>query len=388
MVNIGIICEYNPLHLGHQKQFRLIREKLGNDCRIICLMSGDYVQRGMPAFTEKTIRAQAAVLSGADLVLELPVNCSLASAEGFATGGVRILSSFCDYLCFGTETQDETALMVSAEALLSPVYPPLLKKALKQGCSFPVARQTALEEMGFPGTAVTLPNDILALEYCKAILAQGTSMKPLPIFRAGSYHADTPDSKNPSASSLRRLAYSGQSFLDYLPVSSRSCFANAPLYAIEAGERAILGKLRTMTDAEFEALPYGSEGLWRKLMHASRRQPTLEAILADVKSKRYTRSRLDRMIMCAFLGLDRETMDTPAPYARILAFNDRGRAVLKDVKESASLRNAGEPVADLWWETEKRCGDLYGLFRIDGISAPGYAEHQRVFYAGSLEAGT
>ena len=103
MKTVGIICEYNPLHLGHAKQFQMIRDRLGEDTVIVCLMSGNFVQRGAPAIIDKTLRAKAAVCCGADLVLELPITCALSSAEGFAVGGVRILGSFCDYLCFGAE---------------------------------------------------------------------------------------------------------------------------------------------------------------------------------------------------------------------------------------------------------------------------------------------
>ena len=101
MKTVGIICEYNPLHRGHQKQINRIREHFGPDTAVCCLMSGNYVQRGAPAIVDKSIRARAAILAGADLVLELPITCALSSAEGFAAGGVRILSSFCDVLCFG-----------------------------------------------------------------------------------------------------------------------------------------------------------------------------------------------------------------------------------------------------------------------------------------------
>ena len=147
-MTVGIICEYNPLHLGHLKQIRLIREHFGEDTAIVCAMSGDYVQRGMPAIIGKSSRAEAALANGADLVLELPVTAALSSAEGFAAGGVRILSRMCDVLCFGTETADEEMLMQTAQALLSDRFPPLLKEQLALGLSFPAARQAALAQMG------------------------------------------------------------------------------------------------------------------------------------------------------------------------------------------------------------------------------------------------
>ena len=140
---VGIICEYNPLHNGHVKQFGIIRDLLGRDTRIVCLMSGNYVQRGAPAIFDKSLRAQAAVMCGADLVLELPVTYALSSAEGFAAGGVRILGGFCDYLCFGSETGSTDTLLNTASALLSPAFPPMLHVGLDEGLSFPAARSAA-----------------------------------------------------------------------------------------------------------------------------------------------------------------------------------------------------------------------------------------------------
>ena len=120
MRTVGIICEYNPFHLGHKKQIDWIKAYFGGDCAVVCLMSGNFVQRGHPAIFDKSHRAKAAILSGADLVLELPVTCALSSAEGFARGGVEILGKFCDYLCFGCETGSENILKDTAKALLSP----------------------------------------------------------------------------------------------------------------------------------------------------------------------------------------------------------------------------------------------------------------------------
>ena len=166
----------------------------------------------------------------------------------------------------------------------------------------------------------------------------------------------------------------------FVPSEARVWLEKAPLHALEAGERAMLGKLRTMTDAEFEALPYGSEGLWRKLMHACRQQGTLEEILTATKSRRYTRSRLDRMVMCAFLGITAADLSMQIPYTRVLAFTSRGRAVLKEGKRHTSFLNAGEAAEHPYWELEKRCSDLYGLFCTQGPEAPGQEPLRRIHY--------
>ena len=378
MKTVGIVCEYNPLHKGHSRQLQLVREHFGSDCAIVCAMSGSFVQRGAPAILDKSIRAEAAVRCGADLVLELPVTCALSSAEGFAAGAVKALQGLCDVLCFGAETPQKDLLLDTARCLLSPAFPPLLRQAMDTGLSFPAARQQALEAMGLP--ALVNPNDILGVEYCKAILQQPSPMDIFPIHRPGSYHATEPDKENPSATALRQRMLRGERWLEYVPPEAGELFASAPLHELHAGELAVLARLRTMTDAEFEALPYGSEGLWRKLMHTSREKANLEEILTAVKSKRYTRSRLDRMVMCAFLGITRETMAMEIPYSRILGFSDRGRQLLNTAKKNRILLNPGEAFPHPYWELEKRCGDLYGLFCTEAPEPPGVEERRRVYY--------
>ena len=379
MKTVGIICEYNPLHLGHKKQLDIIRAQRGTECGIVCLMSGSFVQRGAPAVFDRSLRAKAAVLAGADLVLELPVTVSLSSAEGFAAGGVSILGGFCDELCFGAETADEAILMDTAGALLSDSFSPALRAHLDAGMSFPAARTAALEDLGMDTDILFTPNNILAVEYCKAILAQRCNMKPFPICREGGYHDEAPDAENPSATALRRLMQEGQDWSAYIPVEAWSCFDGASIHTLAAGERAILARLRTMTDEEFEALPYGSEGLWRKLMHAARSEATLEQIAAATKSKRYTRSRIDRMILCAFLGLTKADIAAPAPYARVLALNDKGREILKNARNSMNLPNIGDKTGHTYETIENRCDALYGLFALDGPGSPEVKD--RVFCA-------
>ena len=375
MKTVGIICEYNPFHLGHKKQFDIIRQTFGPETAIVCLMSGNFVQRGAPAIFDKSFRAWAAIDSGADLVLDLPVTYALSSAEGFAAGGVRILSSVCDTLCFGTENGSKDSLLSTAASLLAPDFSEKLRIELDKGLSFPAARAAALGD----DSLLRNPNDILGVEYCKAILAQDSPMDIFPIHREGSYHADTPDAENPSATSLRSRIAEGAPWLSYIPASAHPAFENAATHTLTAGERAILARLRTMTDADFEALPYGSEGLWRKLMHACRDSATLEEILVKTKSKRYTRTRIDRMILCAFLGITSDRLASPAPYARVLGFTDAGRSLLKKARETGLFPHTGDTVDDAYQSFETRCDDLYGLFAVDKPESAGMTFHRRVY---------
>lgn len=373
----GIICEYNPLHLGHKKQLDAVRaaDPSGG---IVCLMSGNFVQRGAPAIFDKLLRAKAAVLSGADLVLELPVTAALSSAEGFAAGGVKILSRFCDNLCFGAENADVELLMGLARALMSSDFSERLRMELDKGLSFPAARQAALDAMGLDASVLALPNNILATEYCKAILAQSASMQPFVIHRQGGYHDTMPDKENPSATALRQRIEACGDWQSYVPDSA--VFAGAAIHTLQQGEKAILSRLRTMTDGEFEALPYGSEGLWRKLMHAAREQATLEDMIAATKSKRYTRTRIDRMVMCAFLGITENILSSPAPYVRVLGFNDKGRQILKKARESGVFVNIGEKQDHPYQALEDRCGSLYGLFTKDIPEAADRENKYRIYY--------
>lgn len=377
MKTVGIICEYNPLHLGHKHQIDQIRSVCNSDDSIVCLMSGNYVQRGEPAVFHRSHRARAALAAGADLVLELPVTASLSSAEGFAYYGVSILSGLCHKLCFGAECNDSTLLLKAAEALLSDAFSPALKEELKKGISFPAARQAALSKLGVDSQILSQPNNILAVEYCKAILSQNSPMKPMPILRRGNYHDETPDPENPSATSLRIKLSEGSSWLDFIPVEAHSCFSDAQIHTLSAGERAILGRLKTMTDEEYALLPFGSEGLWRKLMHAARKYSTLDEIINATKSKRYTRTRINRMILCGFLGITAADLSVPAPYVRVLAFNEKGRQILNQAKDTCNFVNIGESTDSPYQALETRCDRLYSLF---SQQTPTVQPNERIYY--------
>lgn len=375
MKNIGVICEYNPFHNGHARQLAAMRAQ-GS---AICLMSGNYVQRGEPALLDKHLRARAAISAGADLVLELPITCALRSAEGFAAGGVKILSSlgFVDSLCFGSETGTAETLLQTARLLRTEEFSLALRRELKSGVSFPRARQLALEAIGGGGAPVEHPNDILAVEYCKAILATGGTLMPMVLRRAGSYH-DSLDPENPSASALRAM----DDWTGYVPDEALALMRTGQRHTVQAGERAWLARLRFMPEEEFEALPYGGEGLWRKVARACREERTLEDIVQAAKSRRYTRTRLMRLLLCAFLGVTEQRLAQPAPYVRILAMNARGQALLRQGKKTGSvcLVHPGQTPPDReYWELERRAADLYGLFAAQSIGAPAAEKKSRIY---------
>lgn len=373
MKTVGIICEYNPFHNGHAKQLRAI------DGVKVCLMSGNFVQRGEPAIMDKYVRAKAALLCGADLVLELPVTVAIRSAEGFADGGVDIFDRLgcIDELSFGSEHGNIRELLSAARCLLSEDFPPLLRSELASGISFPAARQRALERLGANVDLLTCPNDILALEYCKALLRRNSAIVPHVLRREGNYH-ESFDAENPSASTLRSF----DGWDGFVPAAALEVYRSAPRYHVSAGERAWLARLRSLREEEFAALPYGSEGLWRKVMRACRTEATLSGIIAAAKSKRYTHTRLMRLLLCAYLGISEEILSRPAPYVRVLAASSAGQAVLRRAKKSGALPliNAGETPDDCEYrELERRVSDLYGLFCIGTQPPVGVEKAARIF---------
>ena len=384
MRTAGIICEYNPFHLGHEKQLRILRERLGEDTAAVCLMSGNYVQRGAPAVFDKMTRARAAVEAGADLVLELPITGVLSSAEGFAKTGVEVLDRLgtVDTLCFGCEYGDGAALMETARTLLREDYAAALSAATETGISYPAARQRVLESLGGNGTVLESPNDILGVEYCKALLERGSKIEPLAILRAGDYHAEAPDADNPSASAVRSLLEAGEDWRNFVPQTLRSLYENAEVHTMQAGERAVLARLRGLSPEQWARTAHGGEGLWSKVMKAAWEAATVEEILTAAKSKRYPRTRLQRLLLCAYLGATEEDLKRPVSYVRVLAFDEKGAGVLRQAKKcgSISIINAGEQPEDWsYWELERRAARLYGLFAAGKIGTM-TEEKQRIYH--------
>lgn len=374
MKTIGVICEYNPFHNGHAKQLSLLREQGA----VVCLMSGNYVQRGEPAVLDKLARARAALACGADVVLELPLTYAIRSAEGFADGAVDLFTKLgcVDTLAFGCEETDEEKILATAKALLTPEFPGFLKIELAVGRSFPAARQRALERLGADAELLRAPNNILAVEYCKAIVRRGETITPLMMHREGSYHLSD-DPENPSASFLRGR----EDWTGFVPEAALAAFRDAPRYSSAAGERAWLARLRAMSDEEFAALPYGGEGLWRKVAAACRTERTLEDVITAAKSKRYTRTRLMRLLLCAYLGISEQRLNEEAPYMRVLAVSERGQSLLREMKKLGMVPvvNPGAlPPEPDYWRLEQRAAALFGLFCCGELGAPDAERRARI----------
>lgn len=371
----GVIAEWNPLHKGHVHMLKEIRETLGADTAVICCMGGDFVQRGDLAVIGREARAAAAVESGADLVLELPLPWAVSSAEKFAEGGVGVLlaTGLVDTLCFGSECGDSAAIRETASLLLREAFPPLLREELAKGVSFPAARQKAAERLGArsalsAGEVLARPNDILGVEYCKALLRRGSSIRPLAILRQGTGHGETRlrEAALPSASAIRVLLRAGErdAALACMPPAMRERFraeekaGRAPVF-YETVERAILYRLRSMRREDFAALDEGREGLSNRLYRASRDAVSVKEFLARAKTKRYPLSRLRRMALLACLDLPPGGCPAAPPYLRPLAMNGTGRALLARMRTRAAV-----PLIMKTGQARKAGGEIWNLFSL------------------------
>lgn len=344
-MNYGIVAEFNPFHNGHKHIIDILRNN-GNNT-VTAVISESFVQRGECACASPDVRTRMALSSGVDLVLSLPVAYATASAERFAEGGVTVLGSLgcIDKLVFGSESGDVETLKKCAEAITSEEFSPMLENRLNEGVSFPTARQRALRDMFGDAFADALSssNDILGVEYIKAINKFGFDMLPTAIKRVGAEHDSKEFCGNVlSASAIRDIFKNGGDFYQFMPREAADIFSeavseNKAPADFSKLENAILYKLRSMSVDEFAALPDIAEGLEFRFVEAVRKSVTLSEILEKVKTKRYTHSRLRRIVICALLGITKSDFSAPIPYIRVLGFNKKGAEVLKQAKNNAVL---------------------------------------------------
>ncbi len=366
---IGVVSEFNPFHLGHLEHLSQSRAALGGeDVPVVCVMSGDFVQRGGPAVFDKHLRAEAAVLSGADLVFELPLPWCNASAEGFARGGVGLLESLgvVTHLSFGSETGELAPLAALAMAAAEPETVEKIKEQMAGGMSFAAAREKVLHEvLGPEARLLQTPNNILAVEYLKALFALDSAMIPMTTRRTGPGHDEqlTAGARR-SASQLRAMMEAGEDIAPYLPASA----GTLPLRAMALGrgpvtmaslEGPILARLRMLREEDLCALPDATEGLGNRLYKAVRREATVEGILSAVKTKRYPLSRLRRMVMSGALGIRKDMGGPAVPYARLLASTERGRSLLRTMGKTSTVPLLNKPATAR--KLEGPAGEIFRL---------------------------
>lgn len=359
MNTVGVVCEYNPFHLGHAYHLDRSRALLGGDAAVICVMSGDFVQRGEAALYTKYARAEAACRCGADLVAELPLPWCLASAEGFARGAVGLLGLLgAEYLSFGSEAGELRPLKELAEELLKPETEEEIRALLAaQGAlSYAAARQRVLERrLGPAGALLSEPNNILAVEYLKAIAAQGLKMRPMTVRRLGAGHDAPAEGPGPrSASALRAALSAGENTDAFLPQAAAEVFCRERARGRELADKslleaALLSRLRQLDRDAFAALPDASGGLGERLFRAVRQEGSLEAVCAAARSKRYPLARVRRVCLRACLGVTAGMDEGVPPYARILAASERGRELLRSLRKESRVPLLTKPAAVKTW---------------------------------------
>lgn len=366
---IGIVGEYNPFHYGHMHHITETKKLMGEDCPVVCAMSGDFIQRGEAAVYSKFARAEATVRSGVDLVLELPLPWVLSSAEGFARGAVGMLGAtgVVTHLSFGSECGEVEVLETIAETLIDPLIGADIRAELAsdEGIAFAAARQRAVaKRLGEMSCQLETPNNILAVEYIKAIYNLGLNLKPVTIQRFGSGHDELSGEGYKSAAEIRRMISGGKDIASELPESAYAVYrreeklGRGPVTP-ESLESAIISRLRMLPDKAYAALPDTGEGLHNRIARAAKEECSLDAILAAGKSKRYALSRIRRIIMCAALGISAQMSAETPPYARVLAANSRGCSLLRDMGEKSRIPVITKPAE------VKSCGDeCRGLFEL------------------------
>lgn len=372
----GVVAEFNPFHNGHEHLINTV--KTNKDTLVVAVMSGNFVQRGEPAIISKFARAKAAVLCGADLVLELPLPYSISTAMYFANGAIDVLNSLgiVDTLCFGSESGDITPLVAAASKLNNPELKVELKKELSKGLTFAAARQNAFEKISpfVKSNVLENPNDTLAIEYILAAERLGMNVEYKAIKRIGTGHDSSVKTDSfCSASELRKTP----SLLDlkepFMPQKSYEIFAEeikAKHYSsIYLLDRAMVAHLRTLTPERLRLAPDISEGLENRIITAANNFSTMDEILTAVKSKRYTHARLRRIILASYLGVTAELQKQPIPYIRVLGLNENGAKILSLASKRAkiplisSLKEAEKisPTAAEFARLEVKAGDIYSL---------------------------
>lgn len=352
---VGVIAEYNPFHQGHAYQLRAIRqairERFHDDVAIVAVMSGSFTQRGEAAVLDKWQRADLAVRGGCQLVLELPFLFACRSAQDFARGGVRLLQGLgcVDTLAFGAESPDLAPLMEAARVIDAPETQAALHEALRAGASYAKALTAILQEAsGLAANLLRQPNNILAIEYLRALRGYAPGIEPLLIARRGAGYHETSLGPLASASAIRGELAKAQpdfaSLKDSLPEATyaaiRAAFP-AEIASTERLFRPLLARLLTMQGRELEAIFGLQEGLANRLLAKIRQSQTLQELIAGMVTSRYPASRISRIVPHLLLGTGeraaREAAETGPLYARVLAFDEVGRELLHAIKERGTL---------------------------------------------------
>jgi len=385
--NVGIIAEYNPFHNGHLYHLQETK-KLGQADHVVVIMSGNFTQRGEPALYDKWTRAEMAVRNGVDLVIELPFVFACNNAEYFAMGAVRILNGLgcISHLSFGSESGELEGLLKVADLLAEeePEFKEALMMFLGQGLSYPRARYEALKKLEGEEVAALIrdPNNILAVEYLKQWILTASQMKPIVVKRKGrSYHDESIDDALSSATAIRRKLEENRDIdhiLHVVPQATTDTMRNAESEPVTDSEdlfTMLVYKILITSNEELAEILSAGEGLENKLKKAVIKSKNLNELIASVLSKRYTETRIKRLLLHTLISLRKDdffrNLENPHLYARVLAFSGRGAKLLRHIKrqECNSIPiitnlNKEVPLGDPLWEFlryDVLASDIYNL---------------------------
>ena len=354
---VGIIAEYNPFHNGHL--YHLLQAKdLAQADYVVAVISGNFTQRGDTSIVDKWTKAYMAICGGCDLVLELPTVYSISSAENFASGAVKILDSLkiIDSIAFGAEASDLATLNNIANVLFQEPrgYTNILTHELQKGISFPSARENAilmyLNDIKRYANILNSPNNILVIEYLKAMKMQKSNMNPIMVKRSKVYYNDDRIVDDfASATAIRKLI-KRREYEDLRKVVPRSTYkilsrqirdGNIVL-GLENFEKEIIYTLRKMSIREIANLPDVSEGLENLIKNSADNCNDMSKLIANIKSKRYTQTRIQRILLYALLGIDKKMMEDSkkvTPYVRVLGFTNKGKELISEINKRNSKIN-------------------------------------------------
>lgn len=346
---IGVIAEYNPFHNGHYYHLQATKEITGADY-CVAVISGNFTQRGDTSIVNKWAKTYMAICGGADLVIELPTVYSISSAENFANGAIKILDNLkvVDAVSFGAEANDLATLNNIANVLYEEpkAYTNILAHELKKGISYPSARENALmmylNDIKRYANTLNSPNNILAIEYLKALKVQKSKLEPIMIKRKKVYYNDNKIVDDfASATAIRKLLQDGE-YTNLRKVIPRSSYTiigqearkGSIVLSLEKYEKEIIYTLRRMKVEDIANLPDVSEGLQFAIKNAANESNTLKDLISNIKSKRYTQTRIQRILLYALLGIDKKLMDNSkkiVPYVRVLGFTQKGKSLLSEI---------------------------------------------------------
>lgn len=353
----AIITEYNPFHNGHEYQIKKTRELLGDDTAIIAIMSGNFVQRGGVALTDKLTRARAAVDCGVNLILELPFPYSMSSAEFFAMAGVHIAAKLgiVDYLVFGSERGNIDTLEKISKNMSSEAFRTRLAEYTisSQNIGYPALCELVYKELYCEEleSGFFTPNNILGIEYLKALKAEQSTITPVTIKReGGAYDSElTSGTSLQSASAIRDLIYdnnnSAYNFVPnnakiiYLDAASHDRFPTDP----EGLDKAIISSFR-LNPPKLRAQIHDAEGgLYNRLYSVSMTESTISSLIAKTETKKFTRARIRRAIWYSFLGVTSSDVRALPEYTQVLAMDHIGRTLLKRIKKMSDFSVITKP---------------------------------------------